>query len=73
MKKKSKTVMGAPVRLPDAENRVAVVRRLYGVSQEKFAELLGCSRGLVSMMERGLGPIMPQTAKILDMLEKQKR
>jgi transcriptional regulator with XRE-family HTH domain len=45
------------------QNPIRQYREQHGLSQEAMAEVLGVSRGLVSLIETGERPITPENAK----------
>lgn len=47
-----------------------MARKLFGVTQEVWAEMIGVGREHVADIERGASPVMPTMAKLIWMLLK---
>ena len=62
------TKMGAPKRLPQGDNCVALFRARWHLSQAQAGKALGLSRSAVGMYETGANPISPQTEQFVNLL-----
>lgn len=43
-------------------NILATYRKKHGLTQEQFADMLGCSQGMITHIERGRRTFSPQVA-----------